>query len=41
VKARVRPMRWRAAPQRLDDERSAEKVEDLGPGGWYNHRRAL
>jgi hypothetical protein len=27
--------------QRLDDERSAEKIEDLGPGGWYNHRRAL
>jgi hypothetical protein len=22
----------------LDDQRRAEKVQDLGPGGWYTHR---
>jgi hypothetical protein len=26
------------ARRRLDDERRAEEVEDLGPGGWYTHR---
>ena len=23
--------------RRLDDERRAEEVQDLGPGGWYTH----
>src|SRR5262249_26475014 len=25
------------ARRRLDDERRAEEVQDLGPGGWYTH----
>jgi hypothetical protein len=25
------------AGRRLDDERYAEEVQDLGPGGWYTH----
>jgi hypothetical protein len=29
---------WLSARRRLDGERRAEEVQDLGPGDWYTHR---